>query len=380
MKKTWVVVFVIILALHLGALCLFLSFQKKDEALEPAPDGPSVPPTLVPEPTLSQSGKTPRSVDKRSGSSTSTRGNSKSYSKPPTVKPHAGSSGGALAATGGGVVKTGRFRSYDYSNAVKGDIPGIHESRNATAGILVDPANGKVLWCKNPKKAVPIASMTKMMTALLAIEAVRSEQISMSDPVRVTKAAARIGGSDIWLDPRETFPFGDLLKAMMVKSANDAAYLVAQRLGEGSSTAFVAKMNARAKRLGMKNARFHNPHGLPEKKLGENSDSPEELAFLASVLMKYPEILKLTSTKIDYVDRKIGKNKRTQLVNTNRLVRTGCRGVDGMKTGFTKKSGFCITVTCERNGRRLIAVMTGFSTSKERGRFARKLLDWGYKR
>jgi D-alanyl-D-alanine carboxypeptidase (penicillin-binding protein 5/6) len=244
----------------------------------------------------------------------------------------------------------------------------------------VEPSTGKVLWSVNPKKAMPIASMTKMMTALLAAEALREGEVSMNEPVRVTKAASRIGGSDIWLDPRETISFGNLFKAMMVKSANDAAYLIAQRLGGGSASNFVEKMNDRAKRLGLKRARFHNPHGLPEKKLGENLDSPEELAFLASVLAKYPEVLKLSSTKIDYIPRKVGKNKRTQLVNTNRLVRSGCPGVDGMKTGYTKKAGFCLTVTCERKGRRLVAVMTGFSSSKERNRFAAKLLDWGYKR
>ena len=222
--------------------------------------------------------------------------------------------------------------------------------------------------------------MTKMMTALIAFEDIRAGKASMNESVRVTKAAARIGGSDIWLDSRETFPLSDLLKAMMVKSANDAAYLIAQRMGGGTEAGFVKRMNKRAKELGLKKAKFHNPHGLPDKKLGSNSDSPEELAFLASILMRYPEVLKLTSTKIDYVARKIGKVKRTQLVNTNKLVRSGCPGVDGMKTGYTRKAGFCVTLTCKRDNRRLIAVMTGFPSSKKRNAFAKKLLDWGYKR
>jgi len=362
---------VIILILHLGALWLFLASQKKDESSEKAtPDGPSEPPTLVPEPSLSlPSGSAHAAERTPSVSSPSKTG---STGKPrPSVSMRPKRITAPIAA--------GRFNSYDYSSAVRGNISGLPGSRGASAGILVDPSTGKVLWCKNPKKAVPIASMTKMMTALLAAEAVRSGEVSMNEPVRVTKAASRIGGSDIWLDPRETFPFGDLFKAMMVKSANDAAYLVAQRLGKGSASEFVRKMNEKASLMGLKRAKFHNPHGLPEKKLGENSDSAEELAFLASVLTKYPEILKLSSIRIDYIARKIGKNKRTQLVNTNRLVRTGCRGVDGMKTGFTKKSGFCVTITCERGGRRLIAVLAGFPSSKERNRFARKLLDWGYK-
>ena len=370
MKKTVLIIFITILLLHLGALALFLMSQEKDDPSEKEMEEPTAPPTLVPESGLSHTKATPRSKQTHTSKSSKTKNSTKVRQKTVTRIKHRRMS----------PIIPGRFHSYDYSKSVKGNIPEIRESRNAKSGILLDADTGRVLWSKNSKKAIPIASMTKMMTALITFEDIRSGKASMNDSVRVTKAAAKIGGSDIWLDSRETFKLGDLLKAMLVKSANDAAYLIAQTMAGGSEVAFVKRMNKRAKELGLKKAKFNNPHGLPEKRLGANADSPEELAFLASILMKYPEVLKLTSTKIDYIARKIGKFKRTQLVNTNKLVRSGCPGVDGMKTGYTRKAGFCITLTCKRNGKRVIAVLTGFPSSKKRNTFAKKLLDWGYKR
>ena len=135
---------------------------------------------------------------------------------------------------------------YDYQYAVRGNIPGLPSSRNATSGILVDADKRIVLWAKNPDRSFPIASMTKVMTLFLAYEDIEAGKVTLDTPIRVTNAAAKIGGSQVWLDPRETFPLQELLMAVSLKSANDAAYLVAEYLGGGDASVFVARMNQRS--------------------------------------------------------------------------------------------------------------------------------------
>ena len=282
----------------------------------------------------------------------------------------------------------------DYRKAINGTIRELPASKLPTAGILVDMNTRKVLWCKNPRKAVPIASMTKMMTILLAIEDISNPRnnIDTETVIKVTREASAIGGSQIFLDPRESLKLGNLLKAIAIKSANDAAYLVGQYLGHGDINIFVKRMNARAKQLGMKNTHFNNPNGLPEKTSSrDNKSTPEDLVILAERLLQYPDVTKLTSTYLTYLTGRYNyKTKKydgkTQLVNTNRLVQSnskngGVSGVDGMKTGFINRAGFCSTVTCKRGGRRLISVVMGFKSSKTaRDPFVRSLLNWGYSR
>ena len=139
---------------------------------------------------------------------------------------------------------------------------GLPQENGCATGILVDPATRKVLWAKNADKAVPIASMTKMMTLLLAEEAIAAGKVTRDTPIRVTVAAYKIGGSQVWLDPKETFPLRELIKTIAVKSANDSAYLVGEFLGGGSMAAFIEAMNARAKALGLPHTRFYDAHGL----------------------------------------------------------------------------------------------------------------------
>lgn len=356
MKKPIVIVFIVILAIHLLALALFLMFNKDDESgKDPIIPEPEIDPTSI---TEKSAAKIPPKKDFNetaiSESNIETGKNSGFYVKK-------------------------RFPAFDFKDSVTGNLPAVPSTKEAKAGILVDLDTGKVLWAKNAKKAVPIASMTKMMTVLLAFESIRMEEIDYNKNIKVTKSAASIGGSDIWLDPRETFPLNVLLKAVIIKSANDAAQLVGESLGDGDIDVFVKKMNKRADQLGLKKAKFYNPHGLPGSSASkDNVATCEELAKLAALLLQYPDVIKLSSTGIDYIKREVGRHKKTMLTNTNHLVRKGVSGVDGIKTGFTRRAGFCLTATCKRKGRRLVAVVTGFNKASQRDECVKKLLDWGY--
>lgn len=277
-----------------------------------------------------------------------------------------------------------KFRQYPpfhYQTAWKGNIPELPASSGARAGILVDADTGNVLWDKQAAVPVPIASMTKIMTLLLACEDIQSGRngISLASPVQVSRAAMKIGGSQVWLDSKETFKLEDLLKAVAIKSANDAAYQVAEFLGQGDVYGFVARMNRRARELGMKNTRFHNPHGLPEKTAADdNVSSPADMALLAEYCLNHDNLMTWAAmTKADFRDGK------TELLNHNNLLpgrKFPAPGVDGLKTGFINRSGYCVTVTCKRDGKRMIAVVTGFDRAKNRDLFTRSLLNWGYAR
>ena len=267
-------------------------------------------------------------------------------------------------------------REFDYAKTINGNIASLPGTRLARSGILVDMKTRKVLWSKNPKKAVPIASMTKMMTALIAIEEIKkNKNISLNTMVKVSKTAMKIGGSQVYLDSREKFSLQDLLKCIMIASANDATELVAEFFGNGTRKEFIIKMNARAKKLKLYNTKFYTPSGLDGDKPGEcNVSSADDLVILAEALSKHPAIKKFASIWLDYIRK---DTKPFMLRNHNRLV-NGCDGVYGMKTGFTQKAMFCTTVTCNRKGREMIAIVTGYPSQKQRDKFISKLLDWGY--
>ncbi len=248
-----------------------------------------------------------------------------------------------------------------------------------TSGILIDWSTHELLWSRNPDKPVPIASMTKMMTALLLMEAMHKEhRVDMQTRVQVTPACAKIGGSQVWLDPKESFTIEELTKCVMVKSANDAAYLVGEYLAGGDYAAFVAQMNQRAVELGCSGMLFYNSHGLPPShKSPENRATARELALLAARLLVYPDLLEICGRRMDYLRK--DTPKPTELFNHNTLIsKRPCAGVDGLKTGLTGGSGHCVTATCLRNGRRLIAVVNGAVDAKTRDKIASALLDWGY--
>ena len=274
---------------------------------------------------------------------------------------------------------------YDYNGAARNTVPGLKKGTPGRAGIIVDLETRKVLWHKNANKAVPIASMTKLMTVLVAYEMVQdaSSGYTLDTPVKVTNAAYRIGGSQVYLDPKETFSLRELMMAASIKSANDAAYLIAEFMGKGDVNAFVKKMNAKAAELGMKHTKFRNPHGLPGRSAAEdNVSSPEDMVRLAEATLLHPQLMKWAST-LKAPFRQPGTKGYMMMQNTNHLIPQGrdpSPGVDGLKTGYINRSGYCITISCKRGDRRVIAVVMGHPSGRERDRFVKALLDWGYAR
>lgn len=248
------------------------------------------------------------------------------------------------------------------------------------AGVFTLP-DRRLLWGKKVESVYPIASLTKMMTSLLVMEEIHqgSAGITLQTPVRVSKNATRIGTRQVWLDPRETFTVDELLKCVLIRSANDCAFLLGEFLGGGSHEEFVKRMNNRARQLGCRRFVFNNAHGLPHGREGqENQGCILELAYLAERLWQYPEVMKWTATWQEYIRE--NTQKPFQLDSTNRLLRS-CPGVNGMKTGMTDQAGYCLVATCEREQGRVVAVVMGVKGrggDKVRDEIARQLIEWAY--
>lgn len=246
--------------------------------------------------------------------------------------------------------------------------------------ISVDAATGNVLFEDNADIVSPPASMTKLMTFMVVHDKLASGAISLSTPVQVMPDDARIGGTQVYLDPRETFPVEELLYAMMIQSANDAAHALA-RASAGSVPAFVELMNAKARELGMTHTTFRSPHGLPpaSRKIAEGDlTTPRDYALLCRALLMKTDVLKYTSVRI----RKFGEgirapDKVTLMVNHDHLLEK-VDGVDGLKTGFTNGAGFCLAATAQRNGRRIIVVVMGSPASKTRDLKVAELIEQGF--
>ncbi|MBQ4106608.1 MAG: D-alanyl-D-alanine carboxypeptidase [Lentisphaeria bacterium] len=271
---------------------------------------------------------------------------------------------------------------FRYDTAVDGTLRNLPLSREARTGFLADLDTRHVLWMKDARRAVPVASMVKMMTLLLTFETLENNHdISLNTMVQVTPGATKVARTGIiWLDVKETLPLSSLLKALTIKSANDAAYQVAEFIGQGDVAAFVARMNRRAEELGMPGTMFISPHGLPGPNRTNSLSSAEGMVILGERLLEYPTAMEWTSTQQTSIDRPVLRDGHTILTTTNHLVNPRYPGVDGMKTGFTRDAGFCLTFTACRNGRRLMGCVTGFKTARERDSFCRKLLDWGFER
>lgn len=237
------------------------------------------------------------------------------------------------------------------------------------AAILVDEDSGTVLYEKNADARRPIASITKVMTLLLTFEALEAGKISLDDFVPVSEHAYHMGGSQIWLEPGEEMTLNDMLKAICISSANDAAVAVAEYIG-GSEPAFAEMMNARAAELGMTNTHFVNACGLDEP---EHLSTAHDVAAMSrEMLLHHTEVRDYCSIWMDTL-----RGGATQLVNTNKLLKS-YSGITGLKTGTTGKAGVCISASAERNGLRLIAVVLGAASGKERFQAASTLLDYGF--
>lgn len=237
------------------------------------------------------------------------------------------------------------------------------------AAILVDEDSGTVLYEKNADARRPIASITKVMTLLLTFEALEAGKISPDDFVPVSEHAYHMGGSQIWLEPGEEMTLNDMLKAICISSANDAAVAVAEYVG-GSEPAFAEMMNARAAELGMTNTHFVNACGLDEP---EHLSTARDVAVMSrEMLLHHTEVRDYCSIWMDTL-----RGGATQLVNTNKLLKS-YSGITGLKTGTTGKAGVCISASAERDGLRLIAVVLGAASGKERFQAASTLLDYGF--
>ena len=238
-------------------------------------------------------------------------------------------------------------------------VPARASGTPPVAYVLMDADTGTVLVEHEQHKRWPPASMAKMMTVLIAIERVHEHQLSLDEPIRTSAWASRIGGSQVYLAEGESFPLGEMLKAIMIASANDAAVAVAEHI-VGSTAAFVDLMNARAKALGLADTTYQSVHGLPPGK-GQTADltSAHDLAVLGRELMKYPEIMQWAGTASAGF-----RNDTLQMANTNHLVRT-FNGATGLKTGYYREAGFCVTATATRSDLNLIAVVLGLPTKNE---------------
>ncbi|KAB8138427.1 D-alanyl-D-alanine carboxypeptidase [Gracilibacillus oryzae] len=242
---------------------------------------------------------------------------------------------------------------------------------NSKSAILIERDTGEVLFNKNAQEVLPPASMTKIMTLLLVMEELENGKLQLSEKVRISEKAASMGGSQIFLEPGEEMTVNDLLKGVAVASGNDASVALAERIA-GSEEAFVEMMNQRAKQLHLKNTLFQNPTGLPAE---NHYSTAEDMALLAKELLKYDEITKYTSIYEDYLRK--GQENEFWLVNTNKLVKF-YEGVDGLKTGFTNEAKYCLTATAEKDGMRVIAVVMGADSTKNRNSDVSAMLDYAY--
>ena len=240
---------------------------------------------------------------------------------------------------------------------------------NCRAAVLIEPESGRVLYEKSPDEKMPIASITKLMTLLLTFEAIHGGKLTLDTLVPVSEHAYHMGGSQIWLEPGEQFTLDEMLRAICVSSANDAAVAVAELVG-GSEPAFVEQMNARAAELGMTNTTFRNACGLDTE--GHLSTARDVAVLSCYILNTCPELLHYTGIWTDSL-----RNGQTQLVNTNKLLKR-YSGITGLKTGTTSGAGVCISASAVRDGLTLIAVILGSPSSADRFNAATTLLDYGF--
>ncbi len=241
---------------------------------------------------------------------------------------------------------------------------------DAKSVILIEAETGKVLFEHEADLPLPPASVTKIMTILLVAEEIDKGDLKLTDVIRVSDLASQMGGSQVFLKAGEEMSVEDLLKSVIVASANDASTALAEHVA-GSVEAFVEKMNARAKELGMTNTNFENPTGLDDTTT-DHRTSARDIALMSRALMEHEWIQRYTTIWMDSI-----RDGAFGLTNTNRLIRF-YQGANGLKTGSTSRAGFCISAAAKRDGMQLIAVVMGSATRDSRNETAKKLLDYGF--
>lgn len=238
------------------------------------------------------------------------------------------------------------------------------------SAILMEAETGTILYEFNADQALPPASVTKIMTLLIVMEEIEGGNLNYTDIVTTSAHAASMGGSQIFLKEGEQMSVEDMIKSVVIASANDAAVALAEHIS-GSEELFVRKMNQKAQELGMKNTNFENTNGLDDTATNHLT-SARDIAIMSRELIKYEEILKYSSTWMDTV-----RGGAFGLTNTNRLVRF-YKGATGLKTGSTAKARFCVSATAKRDNMHLICVVMGAPTSDVRNSIATELLNWGF--
>src|SRR3712207_922810 len=244
----------------------------------------------------------------------------------------------------------------------------------AKAGLLMEPSTGKIIYKKNVHEKFAPASVTKIMTMLLTMEAIDSGKIKLNDTVVVSENAKKMGkngSSSMLLDTGEVRTVEDLLKGVAIASGNDAATALAEYIG-GSESSFVEMMNKRAQQLGMKDTTFKNCHGLSKE---GHLTSAYDISIMSCELLKHKKILKYSGTYMETISE--GRKNPIELVNHNKLVRF-YKGCDGLKTGFTNEAKYCISATAVRNNIRMLSIIVGAPTYKVRNRDASMLMNYGF--
>ena len=244
-------------------------------------------------------------------------------------------------------------------------------AENAKSAILIEASTGEVLFEKNADERLVPASMTKMMSMLVIIEAIENGDLKWNQEIQVSENASSMGGSQILLETGEKMSVRDLFKGVAIASGNDAVVALAEAVA-GTEDAFVQKMNDKAKELGLKNTNFKNPHGLDT---ANHYSSARDMSLIAKELVKHEKVLEFTSVYEDYLRE--NTDRKIWLVNTNKLVRF-YDGVDGLKTGFTEGAGYCLTATAKKDGMRVIAVVMGEADSKMRNQEVSEMLDYAF--
>ncbi|WP_413380300.1 D-alanyl-D-alanine carboxypeptidase family protein [Alkalihalobacillus sp. 1P02AB] len=244
-------------------------------------------------------------------------------------------------------------------------------AEHSSSAIVIERDTGQVLFEKNSHEKLPPASMTKIMTMLLIMEQIDKGALKYEDMIRTSENAASMGGSQVFLEPGEEMTVTDMLKAIAIASGNDASVAMAEHIA-GTEDEFIKMMNQKAKELGLENTNFMNSNGLPA---ADHYTTAHDLAIISKELLKYEDITKFTSIYEDYLRK--GTEKEFWLVNTNKLVKF-YPGVDGLKTGFTREAMYCLTATAEKNGMRVITIIMGAPTPKERNAQITAMLDYSF--
>ena len=264
--------------------------------------------------------------------------------------------------------------SYDFSalRKIPADVRKL--GSKGKAGIVVDLSSRKVLWAKNPASPVPVASLTKLMTALLLMEDISSGRLEMSTRLPVTAAAVNVERSCVLgMQRGEFYTVKELVAAMMINSHNDAAAQLAASVS-GNVDDFVLLMNRRASQLGLSSAKFNSPNGLPQGKKRINSlCSVTDITRICETLMRYPQLMEFCRMR----NYKLHTGK-TVYSHNNLLRRRPVPGLFGFKTGYTSKAGFCLAFGVNRKGRRIIGCVAGFPSAADRDNFCRRLIEWAY--